>query len=354
MRMNGAWFASSWLALASITGGSAVAALEFTPAAGYIAGEVWSGPGAAHFAVESGSYYIYGAEEVAPDQWQNVVRQYDGVGTIEIARSSTYATDAYFPDAITVAGGDVYWAHAQSFTAGGAANLYKSWFDGGTWNTTQVLDESADINVYSLSTDGDNVFGVGLDNNGSNVAFYLDDSENYNVLAELPADASGGSGFDPAGNFFAGAWSVGGDWCDHMYEFSAQQVADRLAGTQATPYAAGDALADYIVPGNASAVMESDGANLFGVEYNATWSGTNPYAFDLADGTATSLGTLSGAATTVSTDMYYRAGDIYFMGKDDWGTGGEAVIYRLVPEPATLFMLASGALLLRRRRRRGN
>ena len=95
--------------------------------------------------------------------------------------------------------------------------------------------------------------------------------------------------------------------------------------------------------------MESDGTSLFGTEFNATWTGTDPFAYDLASASATSLGTLAGADTTVCTDMYFRGGDTLFMGKDSWTTGQESVIYRLVPEPASLWLLACGALLLRRR-----
>jgi len=336
-------FAGVLLAWAS-TADTAVAALTFAPATGYSAEEVWAGTDASHFAVENGNFYILGAEEVAADQFQNVVRVFNGTSTIEIGRSPVYTTNTYFPDAITVVDGEVYWAHARGHPSYDA-NVYKTSFNGSAWETTTVLDESEGIGAFSLSTDGNGVFGVGLDDAGSNVAFFFDDADQYDVFADIPGDGSGGSGFDPAGNFFAGAWSVGGDYMSHMYEFSAEQVGDRLDGTQATPYTATDAIDDHFVPGNASAVMESDGADLFGTEYNATWTGTDPYAFDLDSGVSTSLGTLSGADTSVSTDMYYRDGDVFFMGKNDWVSGGEAVIYRVVPEPTSLCLLAGGALL---------
>lgn len=332
----------------TLAAGPATAALEFTPAAGYSATEVWRGSGAAHFAMDAGSFYLYGAEQVAPGQWQNIVRRVSGATTTEIARSPTYATNAYLPDAITAVGNNVYWAHVRSSAGGAAATLYKTAFDGQDWQTTTIFDQSAGINIYSLSTDGQHVFGVGLGSDQANVAFYLDDADQYRVLAHIPAEASGGSGFDPAGAFFAGAWSVGGDWADHMYEFSAQQVADRLAGTHPAPYTAGEAVADHLVPGSVSPVMESNGPLLFGTQYNATWSGLDPYAYDLATGDATTLGTLSGADTAVCTDLYCRDGAVYFLAKDAWTTGGEAVIYRLVPEPGTMALLAGGALLVGR------
>jgi len=330
-------------------GATTSAALTFTPATGYTVSEVWSGADGAHFATEGGAFYVYGADDVGGGQFENVVRMFDGTTTVEIARSSPYAENTLFPDAITVVNGSVYWTQAQGYPDY-HASLYKTWFDGGEWNTTTIFDDSAEIGVFSLSTDAESVFGVGLGTGNSNVAFYLDGADNYNVLADIPADGSGGSGFDPAGNFYAGAWSVGGDWDSHMYEFSAQQVADRLEGTQSTPYAAGDAVNDYLAPGNASTVMESDGADLFGTVSKPDWSGTDPYAFDLNSGVTTSLGTLSGADTSVSTDMYYRDANVFFMGKDDWTCGGEAVIYQLVPEPTSLCLLAGGILLLMRHR----
>jgi hypothetical protein len=137
-----------------------------------------------------------------------------------------------------------------------------------------------------------------------------------------------------------------------MYEFTAQQVADRLDGTHATPYSAVDADDDYIVSGNGTAVMESDGEHLFGVQPNATWTGTNPFVFDLAGLTTEVLGELSGSDTTVSTDMYYRDGNIFFLGKDDWTCGGEAVIYHVVPEPGSSWLMAGGIALLARKRSR--
>jgi hypothetical protein len=47
--------------------------------------------------------------------------------------------------------------------------------------------------------------------------------------------------------------------------------------------------------------------------------------------------------------MYWRDGGLYFMGKSDWVSGSEAVVYRLVPEPGTLVFLCLGILGLRRR-----
>ena len=333
------------------TADTVVAALTFAPAAGYTAEEVWSGTDASHFAVENGNYYILGAEEVAADQFQNVVRMFNGTSTIEIGRSPVYTTNTYFPDAITVVDGEVYWAHARGYPSYDA-NVYKTSFNGSAWETTAVLNETQGLGVFSLSTDGNGVFGVGLDGAGGNIAFFFDDADQHNVFADIPGDASGGSGFDPSGNFLAGSWSVDGDYASHMYEFSTQQVADRLDGMQTTPYATGDAIGDYIVPGNVSAVMESDGNRLFGTEYKPDWSGTDPYAFDLDSGASTSLGTLSGADTTVSTDMYNRDGDVFFMGKNDWVSGDEAVIYRVVPEPTSLGPLVGGALLGLRHRRK--
>lgn len=331
---------------------AAQASISFTPAAGYSAQTVWSGTNGAHFSVEGGSFYIYGAEEVSPGTFENVVRRFDGATTSEIARTSSYAAGTYYPDAITVLDGAVYWAHVKSYSAGGAATLYKTSFSGGTWQTTQVLDASAGVNVISLSTDGSHVFGAGLGASGENVAFFLDDGDNYGVLAELPALGSGASGFAPSGDFFAGAWGVGGDYAAHMYRFSAQQVSDRVSGLHAVPFGAADAIDDLIVPSNASTVMESDGALLYGTNYNTSYTGTNPYGFDLVGGGIVELGTLSGAATTVATDMYARDGDVFFMGKDDWGNGDECAIYRIVPEPSSLVLLAFGLLTVARRRER--
>ncbi len=319
--------------------------LTFTPAAGYSATAVWSGGNAAHFAVDGGQLYVYGAESIGAGQFQNVVHVIDDGVPTEIARSAAYATDAYFPDAITVANGAVYWAHVQSFLAGSAANVYQTTNVGGTWQTQTLLDENAGANVYSLSSNGNGVFGTGADTSGSNVAFYFDDSDQYQKFADLPT-YSGGSGFAPDGTFFGGA--VDGSFNSLMYEFSAAQIADRLAGTSAA-YAPGDAANSYLVPGNASAVMESDGTLLFGSQYNATFTGTDPFAFDLSDGSSELLGTLSGAGTTVATDFYYDDGAVYFMAKDDWASGGEAVIYRVVPEPTAFGLLILALPFLRRR-----
>ncbi len=324
------------------------AALDFDPAPGYAAVEVWSGSNASHFAIAGDTLYVLGAEPAGGGQLQSVVWQVDGGSSTEIARSAPHAPDAYFPDAISVVDGDVYWVHAQAFSAGGAANLYKTTYDGNTWSTSTIVDEAAGTNLYSLSTNGTRLFGVGYVD-GTNSALYLDDAEQLAVLASLPADGSGGSGFDPAGNLFAGAWSVGGDFASHMYKFDAQQIADRVAGAQAAPYTAGAADTHYVVPNNATAVMESDGLALFGADYNATWSGTNPFAYDLTTGATTALGTLGGADTAVTTDLYARGGAVYFMGKNAWGVGSEAVIYELVPEPAALLLLAVGGAVVRRR-----
>lgn len=323
------------------------AAPTFHPASGYAATEIWSGADAAHFAVRGDDVLIYGSEDVGGGQRENVVRLFDGSTTVEIARSPAYAASDYFPDAITATSDAVYWAHAQSYANGSAANVYKTTFDGATWQTTKVLDESAGVNVYSLSTDGTHVLGTGLNSTGTNVAFYLDQTDDYGVLAEIPADATGGSGFDPAGNFFAGAWSVGGDFANHVYQFSAQQVADRITGVQPMPFAAGDAQADLLVSGNASTVMESNGAYLYGTQFNALFSGTDPFAYDLSSGVTTVLGTLSGAGTPVATDLYARDGGVYFMAKDDW-INGSARIYRVVPEPAALLLVVLGLMMRRR------
>ncbi len=330
--------------------GTTVAQLDFTPAPGFVANEVWSGSGVAHFAIEGGALYIYGAEAIGGGQFQNVVRLFDGAATTEIARSPAYAQDTYFPDAIAVANGEVYWTHATSYPTGSHANLCKTTFDGLSWTTTEIIDESASIGVYGLCTNGQRVFGTGLSAANVNVSFYLDETDGYNVFAELPADASGGCGFDPEGDFFAGAWSVGGDYDNHMYRYSAQQVSERLTGIQPGPYTSADAIADFLVSGNGSPVMESDGTSLFGTQYNSTWTGLDPYTYDLQTGITTSLGTLSGAATNVVTDMYARDGSVYFLGKNDWGTGSEAVIYTMVPEPSSLYLLAVGLCLLPYRR----
>ena len=207
-----------------------------------------------------------------------------------------------------------------------------------------MVEDAFGLQPFSLSTNGDYVFGVGR-KDGRSVAFYLDDNDQYQMFADLSEGYSGGSGFDPYGNFFAGDYDAG----PLMYEYGAQQVADRLAG--GAPYSAADAIADLIVPSNSSAVMESNGLELFGTEYNPTYTGTNPYAYDLGDGSIFSLGVLSGADTTVSTDMYAREGAVYFMGKNDWTSGSQAVIYRLVPEPASLCLLLGGLALTARRRR---
>ena len=106
----------------------------------------------------------------------------------------------------------------------------------------------------------------------------------------------------------------------------------------------------YPVPNNASAVMESDGLVIYGSDYNATFTGTNPYWYDLNDGAHGLLGELSGADTAVATDLYYRDGATYFLAKDSWATGAEARIYRVTPEPMTLSLLLCGLAVARRRR----
>lgn len=306
-----------------------LAALQFTPAPGYTAIEAWSGANVAHFALERGKYYLYGAEPLGGGQWQNVVRLYDGRETVEIARSPAYATNAYFADAITALGGEVWWAHVQG-SPNYYANVLRTTDTAGTRVTTTVLDESQGIQVYSLCTNGQRVFGVGFDATATNVAFFFDDQQQYAVLAEIPGLASGGSGFDPAGSFFAGAY--GFDANSYMYEYSAQQVADRVSGAQATPYTPGDAVAVHVVPSNYAAVMESDGYALLGSQYNGGFTGTNPFAYDLSGGTTASLGTLAGAPTTVCTDLYSVRGDVVFLAKNSWTNGDQVVIYRLEPD----------------------
>ena len=329
--------------------GTACAGLMFDPAPGYDVTPVWSGADAAHFAVDGGANYIYGATDVGGGQFRNVVRLYDGAATVTIAESPNYGGSAYSPDAITALNGEVYWAHVGGMALAGVTTLFKTWHDGAAWNTTTVFDESAGINVFSLSTDGDRVFGVGLDSGGANVAFYLDDDEAYQVFAEVPG-YSGGSGFDVEGNFFTGATDV--SFATHMYEFSADQVADRINGIETSPYPLIAAVNDHVVPGNGSPVMESDGALLYGVGYNNNFSGTTPFAYDLDAGTTTLLGTLSGATTVVATDMYDRDGGVFFLAKDNWGTGQDAVIYQLVPEPSSVLMLVAGATIVATRRKR--
>ena len=329
--------------------GAANGALSFNPAPGYTATPIWSGADASHFAVDDGDVFVYGATEVGGGQYRNEVRWYDGVSTVTIASSDPYTGTQFSPDAIAVVNGAVYWAHAASFVSGGAATLYKTTYDGVDWNTSAVFTGSASINVFSLSTDGHRVFGVGLDAGGDNVAFYLDDNDTYQVFAALP-EYSGGSGFDPQGNFYAGA--VDSSFTAHMYAFSASQVADRINGTQVTPYGIENAVDDLLVPGNGSPVMEGDGSLLYGVDYNGSFTGTDPFAIDVDTGDSWSLGKLSGASTAVTTDMYARDGDVYFMAKDAWGSGSEALIYRLVPEPASVMMLAAGMTVLLTRRRR--
>lgn len=337
---------STTVVVAVVVVAAAPAALTFQPAAGSSVQEVWAGSYGAHFAPHGADLFIYGAEPIGGNQWQSVVRVFDGVTTTEVARSATYAAGTYYPDAITVCGGAVYWAHVQSYSAGGAATIYKTVHDGMSWETSEILATSAGVNVYSLSTDGVHVLGTGVGASGDNVAFYLDDVGSYQVLADLPV-YSGGTGFDLAGNFYAGAMDAG--YAAHMYRFSAQQITDRLSGAQPTPYTTADALADYLVPDNASPVMESDGAKLYGTQYLWGSGAVQPYAYDLAGGASTSLGTLSGADTLVTTDLYYRDGAVWLMGKSGWTTGAEAAIYRLVPEPGALALLLVGFAVARRR-----
>lgn len=331
---------------------AAQAAVTLTPAAGYAASPVWSGSGVAHFAIAADTFYVAGVIASGPGQQQLVIQQFDGSATIPIAASAAFSTGAYYADALaavaTPRGAAVYWVQAQSFGAGGYSNLYRTAFDGGMWTTTKLVDESEHLTFYSLSTRGGRVLGTGLTPTGTNAAFYFDDADEPQVFAALPALASGGSGFAPNGDFFAGAF--GDDFVSRMYEFSAAQVAARLSGAQATPYAAGDALAVHSVLNNASAVMESDGARLYGSNYNATFTGSDPYAHELGNANAIALGTLGGAPTTVATDFYARDGVVYFLGKDDFATGAQATIFALLPEPAACVALCLLAAIGGRRR----
>jgi hypothetical protein len=334
------WLA--WCSGAVATAGT----LNFMPAEGYSSELVWSGGEAAHFAVDGGRYFLYGTQRTGGEA-HNVVRMFDGMGMVEVGRSPAFAGSQYSPDAITAVNGDVYWASARGTSK---TNLYRSSLVGDTWVTSTVIDESEGINMFSLSTDGSRVFGVGLDQTGTNVAFYLDDTDRYNVLAQLPGIGSGGSGFDPEGNFFAGAF--GDDFAAHMYAFSADQIADRIEGTHDAPYSIADALADHVVPGNASAIMEGDGGRLFGAVFNPSFTGSDPYAFDLASGTWERLGVLAGDGLALATDLYHRDGGVYFLAKDDFGTGAAAAIYRVTPEPATGALLLLGAVAAWSRRKR--
>lgn len=338
-----------------VTGAVAVAAqaaVTFTPAAGYAADAVWTGNGAAHFALAADAFYTAGVVASGAGQEQLVIQQFDGSATTPIAASATFSPGAYYADAVTAvptaSGVAVYWVQAQSFGAGGYSNLYRTAFDGGMWTTTKLIDESEHVTLYSLSSSGGHVLGTSLMPGGANAAFFLDGADDLQTFAQLPALASGGSGFAPNGDFFAGAF--GDDFVSRMYEFSAAQVAARLSGAQATPYAASDALAAHAVLNNASAVMESDGTWLYGSNYNATFTGSNPYAHELGSGSAVPLGTLGGAPTTVATDFYARDGVVYFLGKDDFATGGQATIFALTPEPTACIALCLLAAVAGRRR----
>jgi hypothetical protein len=317
-----------WLAVVGVLGAvlDARAQLAFVPETGYAVEEVWRGANVAHLAVGEGSFYLYGAEDVGGGLLQSVVWRHDGEALFEIARTASYGAYSYFPDAITVCGNDLYWVHAE-----GAPDFYatimKTWFDGRQWQSLALVEAMAGLTVFSLCTNGAQVFGTGFSAAGTHVAFFLDEQDQYRVFAELPALASGGSGFDPAGSFYAGAY--GYDYASYMYQYTAQQVADRVSGVQALPYTAGDAVAVHVVPDNGSAVMESDGYRLFGVEYNATYTGTNPYAFTFASGASAPLGQVVGAATTVAADVHHRRGWVILLAKNDWSTGSEAVVYRV-------------------------
>ena len=334
-----------WLMILSVTVLPSAGALTFTPASGFVATEIWSGTDAAHFAMYGGNLYIYGSRQIGADEYQNVVRVFDGAATTEVAGSPIFGPDEYSADSITVANGEVYWGHTRGFVE---TTVYKSTQSGGVWSTVAAVDSAENVTVYSLSSNGDAVFGVALDNDtGGNEAFFLDGSDEYQVFAGGLDDYSGGSGFDPSGDFFAGGYDAT-SWSANMYRYSAQQVVDRLTGTQTTPYSSADAVGVYAVPNNASAVMESDGLVIYGSDYNATFTGTNPYWYDLADETFGLLGELSGADTAVATDLYYRDGAMYFLAKDSWATGAEARIYRVTPEPMTLTLLLCGLAVARR------
>ncbi len=334
---------------------TALGALTFDAAPGWSSSEVWSGSGASHFAVDDGAFYIYGAEITGTDGGgnpvgQNVVRRFDGTNMVEIARSPVFSGGAYSPDAITVVNGEVYWAHVQSFSLGGSANVFKTSFDGSQWVTSTVLSESAGANVFSLSNDGNWVYGTGVGSSGNNEAFFFDSNDDFTVLADL-GGFSGGSGFDPDGNLYAGLFDFADG--DTVKKFSASQLADRASGVQATPFGSADAVDSFAVPGSGANVMESDGASLFGAAFDVTFSHSNPYAFDLQSHTSSQLGTLSGAAfNNVSTDVYARDGSVFFLGRDGFGPFGEAAIFQLVPEPASLALLfCGGAMVLVRRKR---
>jgi len=336
-----------WLMILSVTALRSAGALTFTPASGFVATEIWSGTDAAHFAMYGGNLYLYGSQQTGTDEYQNVVRVFDGASTTEVARSPVFGPDEYSADSITVASGEVYWGHTRGFTE---TTVYKSTQSGGGWSTVAAVDAAQNVTVYSLSTNGDAVFGVAVDNDtAGNEAFFLNGSDEYQVFAGGLDDYSGGSGFDPLGNFYAGGVNAT-DFSATMYRYSAQQVADRLSGAQGVAYDAADAVDVYMLPSNVSAVMESDGLVIYGSDYNATFTGTNPYWYDLNDGTHGLLGELSGADTVVATDLYYWDGATYFLAKDGWATGAEARIYRVTPEPMTLTLLLGGLALARRRR----